>query len=309
MQIAVLGVKGDLDVRERALKALLKTCEILSQNIPIVVLTTCHRFEIYFSSFKDTHTLKFFLSLIKQNNLEKHSYLFSKKKCFVHLCKTAAGLDSAFIGESEIQRQVKKAYQTGKNLPFSLHYLFQKSLMISKEIRTQFFTKQSLFKLEKTLLDKILKQVSHPKVLFVGNSEMNRKILSHFQRFPNVHSSMCSRFSSQACIENWKLLDRWVEFDAIICASKQKEFCIHPAKTTKPVSIFDLSVPRCVDPKVGEDANVYLKNIDEIYQGIDSKKHVFEKSCTLFIETKVNKLVEIYEKKEKYKSELQKAAC
>src|SRR5690606_28718481 len=110
---------------------------------------------------------------------------------------------------------------------------------------------------------------------------------SYFQKFPNVQSKMCSRFSTQKGIDDWKLLGRWIEFDALICGSKQKEFCIHPTKTFKPVSIFDLSVPRCVDPKIKEDSKIYLKNIDELHQEIASERYTFEKHCDLFIETRV----------------------
>lgn len=312
MEVAVFGIKGDLSVRERAFSHLLQACEALSQEKPLVLLVTCHRFEVYFTLSDTDQTLETLRCLAKQNDLEKYSYLHLKKECFFHLCKTASGLDSLIVGESEIQRQVKKAYRQYKhNLPFPLHYLFQKSLMISKQIRTKFLHQSKSFKLGSYLLNSMINNYTNPKVLFVGNSEMNRSILSYFKMFHNIQLSMCSRFEIRMNIHTipWKQLHRWTQFDVLICASKQTSFCICPQQTVKKISIFDLSVPRCVDPSLSKDRNISLKNIDEIYAAISSNKEMLEKKCLLFIEARIDRLTQLYENKEKYKQEIQKAAC
>ena len=89
------------------------------------------------------------------------------------------------------------------------------------------------------------------------------------------------------------VLAQWQEYDIIVCASKADDYLIRGEGRKSQVTqvIFDLSVPRNVDPKVG--ALVY--NIEEVNRMIEQKEaaHSLEQ-CEAFIWENVVKLLRIY---------------
>src|SRR5690606_30288580 len=106
---------------------------------PIVILSTCNRAEIYFSGEDLAAVHSHLLSFLRAGvdvPFERTFYSFFGIDCFFHLCKVASGLDSAIFAESEIQGQVRVAYANAKKLSSCLHFVFQKALKISKEIRS-----------------------------------------------------------------------------------------------------------------------------------------------------------------------------
>ena len=121
MRIGVLGINhksSELPVREMLARACLckfaKQAEI-AQELYCVVLSTCNRTEIYFSAddLAVAHTL--ILSCLREEvpePFEHKLYTYFGFDCFLHLAMVTSGLDSVILGESEIQRQVKIAYET-----------------------------------------------------------------------------------------------------------------------------------------------------------------------------------------------------
>ena len=88
-----------------------------------------------------THT--YLLSILRvevEEEFDHKLYSYFGVDCFSHLTRVTLGLDSAIIGETEIQGQVKLAYENTSDyhpLPEALHFLFQKSLGISKKLRSE----------------------------------------------------------------------------------------------------------------------------------------------------------------------------
>ena len=89
-----------------------------------------------------------------------------------------SGFDSAILAETEIQGQVKSCYQQAhqtRELPFELHYLFQKALKTGKEIRTKLKFTKPIVDLEQAILH-FGQGMEQPQILFVGASRTNLKI-------------------------------------------------------------------------------------------------------------------------------------
>ena len=105
------------------------------------MLSTCHRTEIYFSALNLAEAHSEILQVLRREialAFEHELYSYFGFDCFLHLGYVVSGLDSVIIAESEIQRQVKVAYEEVQwyyPLPSCLHFLFQKSLKIGKEKR------------------------------------------------------------------------------------------------------------------------------------------------------------------------------
>jgi len=155
------------------------------QSQDTVCLLTCNRIEIYLSSDNLSERHPELLNVIKPpfiENVEKQFYTFLGSDVLKHLAQVASGLDSLIYGESDIQHQVKKAYETqGRYLNKDGHFLFQKALHIAKKIRAEFDIKPA-----KSLVDQVVTKLepflnSDKPMAFMGNSELNQKIYENLK--------------------------------------------------------------------------------------------------------------------------------
>jgi len=162
----------------------------------IVLLQTCNRIEIYVSSPFLSERHPELLDLLKKpfgDNVEKRFYTLMGADVLKHLAQVCSGLDSLICGETDIQHQVKKAYEVmGKGLNKDGHFLFQKALHIAKKLRTEFDIKpvRSLVDQVTAHLDPLLKDGDH--ILFVGNSDLNQKIYSKLKTQKTFHATLVS---------------------------------------------------------------------------------------------------------------------
>ena len=331
MLVGVVGINhkiADLKLREKLAKACekcfsLSACK--SSSAPFVLLSTCNRTEIYFSSFDLPVIHSEILHRLRQEmnqDFEQKLYSFFGEDCFTHLSTITAGLDSAIVGETEIQGQVKNAYNAScqeLKLPKELHFLFQKSLKIGKTIRTQIQLRKGMLNLEQMLFkigSELFKELSQTNILFVGASDINKKIWDFFSR-KNIGSlSLCNRSLSQNTNDakskgiqllDWSKKNSWSTFDWIIVGTKslQPLLTVNDLNDTpkKHKLIVDLSIPRNVATELGWFPSISLLNIDKIHQIMQSHNKAKAKSLlaaqTIILEN-TKKQMSILEKKQKY---------
>jgi len=289
LRVGVIGINfktADLPLRERIARG--------AQNLsgerglffrhPTVLLSTCNRTEIYFHAedLAEAHSdLLGLLNASVDNSFDYRLYSYFGIDCFAHLCRVAAGLDSAILAETEIQRQVKVAYEKAvftHALPSSLHYLFQKALKVGKTVRNQLELEKGLPSLYGTLWQIAREKQKGKNILLIGYSEINRGFASFLARkgiqnvsFATSHPSLIQREREK--IFGRDELARWRDYDLIVAASKSDSYLI-AGRSENEHLIFDLSVPRIVDPEVGQSPIIDLFNIEQINQRIEQgRKH------------------------------------
>lgn len=276
LRVGIVGINfktADLPLREavaRSATGLLGEAGLFFPH-PAIVLSTCNRCEIYFSSpdLAEAHIdlLRFFKREIAFD-FEHRLYSYFGFHCLLHLCRVASGLDSAIVAETEIQRQVKCAYLAASRgaLPSELHFLFQKSLKVGKEIRTACPTIQggeTIFKIIWDLIREV--DLKAARILFVGNSETNRALIRFLERRGMRKAHLCTRYpgeEEQYPVFGREILSSWGEYDLLFCASQSDEYLVRPGGGGRGCRIFDLGVPRNVDPEVGKEASLY--NIEQL---------------------------------------------
>jgi glutamyl-tRNA reductase len=295
MQIGVLGISyksSDLPLREIVAKAcqqcLANDC-LEAARLSVVLLSTCNRTEIYFSASDLAEAHSDLLSLLRAEMeipFEQSFYSFFGVECFAHLAKVISGFDSAIFGETEIQRQVKIAYAAAAaaySLTAPLHFLFQKCLKVGKEIRTHFSLPRGVPTLESLIFE--LSQ-SATSFLFIGNSEINRKIISFFKTKKIDEISLCTHHISAAQemplftgvkLIAWRELSRWQDYEIIVSGSSHSEYLLVAEQIDvqgafKTRFIFDLSMPRTVDPKLTRHPQMHLLNIQDLGSSIALKR-------------------------------------
>lgn len=295
MQIGVLGINhklANLKLRETFAKVCERRFHPLNSTHgehSFILLSTCNRTEIYFCSNELAETHSYLLAILRQElkeDFDHKLYSYFGFECFYHLSRVTVGLDSACIAETEIQGQVKNAYEQASSrlkLPPELHYLFQKSLNIGKQIRTELNLGRGLPGLHSAVMETaahFFSGVATPKILFVGASAINEKILSS-KKLPNVFLMTRSQKKAQEFKEKLGIIplewnpDNWHHFDWIIFGTKASDYLVRPEKQYRLNSkklVMDLSVPRNVDPALAKEPLVTLLNIDQLNRLLNSRQ-------------------------------------
>ncbi len=292
MRIGVVGINhklADLKLREQLAKACQKhfgCFHSLHENHHFIVLSTCNRTEVYFSSEDLTSTHSYLLSILRldvDEDFDHKLYSYFGVDCFFHLSKVASGLDSAIIAETEIQGQVKVTYENAieyRALPKELHFLFQKSLGIAKKIRNDLQLGRGMPDLEHAILQTgrhFFSELEKASILFVGASGINQKILTFLKNKHLTRITLCNRSNKHGLdiarrhnVEqlDWNRLRNWHHYDWIIFGTKSPDFLITRQDleqfSIKEKLVMDLCVPRNVDPKLSLHTKITLLNIDQI---------------------------------------------
>ncbi|MFQ5944831.1 MAG: glutamyl-tRNA reductase, partial [Anaerolineae bacterium] len=108
-----------------------------------VVLSTCHRTEIYALTADEGRRLADFLadrSGLSSADIEASNYLYRDTEAVNHLFRVAAGLDSAILGEAEVLGQVRHALQKAQDHRAAgslLIRLFETALRVGKRVRSE----------------------------------------------------------------------------------------------------------------------------------------------------------------------------
>jgi glutamyl-tRNA reductase len=289
MLIGILGInhkQADVGLREIIASAFQKHFALLHPLKSFVLLSTCNRCELYFSADDLALAHQSILAILREEiatDFEQKCYSFFGGDCFLHLAKVTAGLDSAILHETEIQGQVKRAYENAtrtRALPKELHFLFQKSLKIAKEIRSAFPVPPSLPNLEHAIfsLAKHFFPTRFPPLLFVGVSEINCKIAGFLQQKGVNHMTFCTRTDAKAidianqfggnCIPWQSLAEQWIQFPWVIAAANSSSYLLKEQCASANQLLVDLAVPRNIDPSIQGT----LFNIDDLNAFLEERK-------------------------------------
>lgn len=269
--IGVIGTShrcADLSIRESIAKAFENSDARLKQGT--VLLLTCNRAEWYFCTHTPAKTHQEMVSFLRQSagaDTLCHLYTFFGLECFRHLGKVVAGLDSIFIGETEIQGQVKAAYETARKsqpLPQELHFLFQRALHTGKVIRKQvgISDHHGLCDQVSSLALNHLEDVAEHSVLLIGlgtvNSQLAKSLTAKGAEVTLVNRTEQRTHAMAAEIgctaRPWEeLASLWCDFPCVIAATRSQEYLLRPSDINLPHKaqlLIDLGVPRNIDPSL-----------------------------------------------------------
>jgi glutamyl-tRNA reductase len=287
MMVAVLGINhksADLGLREKLAEACIRRFGFKHYQLgfSFVMLSTCNRTEIYFSSNDLSLVHSKLLQQLRfdiEEEFEHKLYSYFHFDAFYHLAKVTSGLDSAILAESEIQGQVKTAYENALmkgRLSKELHFIFQKSLKIAKHIRSKFNISRGMPTLEGVLelmIKDFFKIEGNRDILFIGASDINYKLIQNFhsKKVANIaltNRSPISNIQPTVTIIPWEKKELWQSFKIIIIATKSFDYLL----SSKDFDYFDssnrllidLSMPRNINPDVALHKSIRLYNIDQV---------------------------------------------
>lgn len=294
----------------------------------IVVLSTCHRVELYAAhdelSVELAETLKRSLAVNRNfcGGLGAEVYTLMGRQGVRHLFRVASGLDSEIIGETEILGQMKRAYQIAlqhRHTGRRLNKAFQKAFQAAKQCRSETKIQQGAKSVAAAAVELAEKSIfdglGNHRVLVLGAGDTSEKtaraLLSR-----GVGSVLVSNRSYHKASHLARELgerarpvrfEEWVvEFpgiDIVISSTAAKEpiltrdhlVALLKNRTARPLLLIDIAVPRDIDEKAGFLDNVYLYNVDDLQKIVNEYRKQQQKEvarCEEIIGKRVDEFVD-----------------
>ena len=303
MHIGVLGLNhrtAPVELREQLAfqtQELPQALEAIRQTLRIpecVILSTCNRVELYtLLPELDGHAgrLKSFLADFHDLSLDclgDRLYWYLQPDSVRHLFRVAAGLESMVVGESEILGQVREAYSQAvscETVGPVFHRLFQTAIRTGKEVRNKTRIGQGAVSVSSVAVElarRIFQSLETKRVLILGAGQMGEATLQCLKaqgvgsvlvanRSLESASALAQAFDGQAILLE-ELESALIQADIMISSTAADHFILRQpqvravmtARRQRPLFLIDISVPRNLDPRIGELENVYLYDIDDL---------------------------------------------
>ena len=291
--------KTPLDVREKfALEPkdvgpLLHDLHKLPGMKECILLNTCNRMEIY--GLADSPEVaqdvsKYFCDTkhIDPVLFREHAFLESNMDVLKHIIEVSSGLDSQMVGETDIFKQMKEAYEYARKegtTGMVLNRMFERSFQAAKKARANTGISRgqiSIGNVAVNLASRIFGKLQGSRVLLIGSGEVAEQtaqalfsrgvddITVTSRTFDNAHH-VAKEFGG-AVIDFEAFRSHLLHFDIVICSTSAPEPQILAAdmksslrkRRGNPMFLIDLAIPRDVDHAVESLENVFVYNLDDI---------------------------------------------
>ena len=256
-----------------------------------VIVSTCNRSDIYFSGEKKTINIMEkavcqYKNISLVQNL-KYLNVYNDEGAIRHLFRVVSGLDSMVIGEDEILRQVKEAYQLALENKFTnqeLNIAFQEAISSAKLVKTDTNISNipvSIGTLTANCVVDFLKQNNGCNVLIVGiTGQMGNIVAKNLSSKGDLniigisrkHNAANDLFMNYNNIEVVAYQDRYQyleQSDVIVSmtTSPHYTFTYHEVSQTlkdnlKKKLFVDLAVPGDIDKEIAKIEQCEILDID-----------------------------------------------
>ena len=304
-RIGVVGLswrQGDLaalepftipvDDREARLPALAEALGVDG----LVYLATCNRVELTFAIPQGTrmepYRQRIFAALIgrepEPGEAERTLRAWAGEGAVEHLFLTASGLDSARIGEPEINGQMRKAVETAESLGLVsplLDQVFKSAFRVAREVRAQTPLGQGHLSLAEIAIARLREALpsSGGTLTLIGKSDMTERCgAALFPECEEIFAVSRSRPSAETLAKNIQAsgcagatvtamtLDEYRSqlpgTDALVSATGAKTPVLGPDELTRlrPPIVIDLAIPADVDADACRTNEIRRIDMDEI---------------------------------------------
>jgi glutamyl-tRNA reductase len=261
-------------------------------------LSTCNRTEVYLVTVTPEEAAGEVVELLSEQaglrptELLESMYLLRAGKAVEHLFSVTAGLDSMIVGESEIQGQVKRAYELalveGVSGPVS-NRLFRDALAAGKRVRSETGIARSQVSVSSVavqLATDFLGDLAGKRALVIGageNAELTVRTLSERgvealfianRRYQRA-LELAQRFGGRPV--RYDDLPQELECADIVVSStgaphqiigREELEAVAASRLDRPLVLMDLAVPRDIDPEVRDCPEIALYDMDDLQRAV-----------------------------------------
>ena len=309
MTLLVLGLShktAPVEQREKAalteegMRSLLRELREEESVTEVVALSTCNRTEIYAAAVdpgaaEDVVARSLVAhSQISPDELACARYLLRDDRAAAQLFRVASSLDSMVVGESEIQGQVRAAWDLATEEEASgpmLNRLFRQALEVGKQVRTETRiaagpTSVSAVAVE--LAEEVLDDLPGCSVLVIGAGRMAEATALALVRHEVREVVVANRTVGTARELAARVGGRGVGFDRLAQELEAADIVISStdaphailrradlepvvtARAGRPMVIVDIAVPRDVEASAAELEGVCLFDIDDLERVVEA---------------------------------------
>ncbi|WP_456481862.1 glutamyl-tRNA reductase [Methanopyrus sp.] len=247
-----------------------------------VLLQTCNRVEVYASGAGDR---------VEELRELVHDDAWVKRglEAVRHLFRVACGLESMMVGEQEILRQVKEAYDRAARLGTLdevLKVIFRRAINLGKRAREKTRISEGAVSIGSAAIELVERELGslHDKtVLVVGAGEMGKTVAKSLvdrgvravfvaNRTYERAVELARRLGGKA-VRFDELVDHLAQSDVVVSATAAPHPVIHVDDVREalrrrdrlsPILIIDIANPRDVEEGVEDLENVEVRTIDDL---------------------------------------------
>ena len=285
--IAAIKIREKFALTTAAQAEMLKSINSIQGVLGSVVINTCNRMELWLSCSNECSLtpLEAIINFFKQDRWECEGHFIQRndKAAVYHLFELACGLKSMIFGEEQILTQVKEAISFAKECMASdavLQALFRQAVTAAKKVKTEVrlaFVSRSIAGSAVEYLKNLLGDLNGLSCLVIGSGEMGRlaakalvtegcevsMTLRQYKTGDSIIPSGCKAVNYESRYK--RLRDSKI----IISATRSPHHTLEYEKTAEHIGgdekiIFDLALPRDIDPEVAKLPMVRLFDIDHL---------------------------------------------
>ena len=291
---APLGVLEAMTVGSESLGKTLHALGTAEHVSEAVVLSTCNRTEVYavaekfHGGYADVRRVLAELSFLDAEDFVDHLYVHHDSAAVAHLFDVVSGLDSAVLGEHEIQGQVKTAWETAHDegtVGPTLNLLFRHALEAGKRARSETGIGQgtaSVSYAAVALAGQHVGDLAGRRAIVLGAGEMGSSMAQSLADAGVAELVVANRTHDKAvelareiggrAIRFADLPTELVQADVLLTStgassvllSRSEVEGVVAARDGRPLVLVDIAVPRDIEPSVAELDGVTVLDMDDL---------------------------------------------
>jgi glutamyl-tRNA reductase len=255
----------------------------------VAILSTCNRTEVYLSADDPAAAAEAAAAYITlDSDLAPYIQTWEEMAAAEHLFRVSSGLESQVLGEPQVLAQVRDALETTQRLGTAgpnLSSLFRAAISCARQARAG----TALGRINVSIGSEAIRaaatalgSLAGRSALLVGGGEIGRLVAEELRhekvgklfianRTESVATELAAQFkATPARLADVPRLLRVV--DVVISCTSARHYVLTPedlssellTQRVQPLQIFDLAIPRDVDPAVASTPGVALHDLDSL---------------------------------------------
>tara|TARA_R110000868_G_scaffold380784_1_gene646938 strand:+ start:109004 stop:110257 length:1254 start_codon:yes stop_codon:yes gene_type:complete len=264
-----------------------------------VIVSTCNRMEIYVIAEEAARVTDWLCQYfaVAAEELAPFVYEHFDNAAVKHLIQVACGLDSMVLGEPQILGQLKFSFAKAgeaQSIGKQLGHLFPFVFSSAKKIRTDTaigVNPVSVAYAAVHLAKHIFADFDKAKVMLIGAGDTISLVAQHFDdmgvkellianRTLERAQTLAQRFDAKGIMIG-DIPDFLADIDVVVSSTasqlpilgKGLVERVMKQRKHKPIFMVDLAVPRDIEPEVGQLADIYLYNVDDLNNIVEENLH------------------------------------
>ena len=260
-----------------------------------LVLSTCNRTEVYVyaekfhGAYQDVRDFLADNAKIAPEDFNDYLYAHYDDEAVQHLFSVTCGLDSAVVGENEVQHQVKVAWERAREegtCGTIINEVFRRALEVGKRVRTQTDLSRSRSSVAQACVEMALDHLgdlSDKEILVLGAGEVGQGVATSLAKLETGQISFINRNFDRAndlasqvgadAVPYQQLNEQLVTCDVLLTSTASDSYLLDHVlfeqimenRAENELLIVDIAVPRDVDPAVASIDGITLLDIDALW--------------------------------------------